>query len=138
MLPHHLLLASMFRPFQLVPASLEPCLPSQPSPRPPELFLSAGNSVALRKLCELRAGEKCCVVGTLFKAMQLQPSILQEISEEVTAGTFPPVGPPTSSTQLWGYANAHGDLSQLPFASLLLTVAEQVGTARALTRGADV
>lgn len=36
MFPHHLLLASMFRPFQLVPASLEPCLPSQPSPRPPE------------------------------------------------------------------------------------------------------
>lgn len=56
----------------------------------------------MKKLCELQPGEKCCVVGTLFKAMPLQPSILREVSEEVR-----PAGSHTSSPEQCSHPRGH-------------------------------
>ena len=41
-----------------------------------------GSKVPIRKLFELQKDETCIVVGTLFKHMQLKPSILRELSED--------------------------------------------------------
>ncbi|XP_033095506.1 DNA polymerase delta subunit 2-like [Anneissia japonica] len=41
-----------------------------------------GSDVNIRKLFELKKGEKCCVIGTIFKSMELRPNILREISDE--------------------------------------------------------
>lgn len=50
------------------------------------LFLFLGSDIKVCKLVELStvSGEKCVIIGTLFLDQRLKPSILKDISEEVT------------------------------------------------------
>ena len=49
------------------------------------LFLIiTGAKVNIKKLFEMTTKQKCCVIGTLFKSMELKPNILKEISKDVS------------------------------------------------------
>jgi hypothetical protein len=37
----------------------------------------------VEKMVDLHTGQKCLLVGTIYKKMKLQPSVLKEYAEEV-------------------------------------------------------
>ena len=47
------------------------------------LFVLTGNELPMRKICDVVVGESCILIGTTFKQMELQPSILKELSDEL-------------------------------------------------------
>ena len=48
-----------------------------------------GKEVSVKKsLMKAKVNERCCVIGTLFKKMELKPSILKEISNSVRAQIY--------------------------------------------------
>ena len=42
-----------------------------------------GSEITIKKTVDLKPGMKCCVIGTVFKKMELKPAILKELSTEV-------------------------------------------------------
>jgi hypothetical protein len=65
-----------------------------PWPRGAE-FLCCVWVIAALEILKLAAGVRCAVVGTLYKQMQLKPSILDEYTKEVSAA-FRHLAPPLS------------------------------------------
>ncbi|KFM73978.1 DNA polymerase delta subunit 2, partial [Stegodyphus mimosarum] len=41
-----------------------------------------GSDIPIKQLCDISGNESCIIIGTLYKHMELHPSILKEISEE--------------------------------------------------------
>lgn len=54
-----------------------------------KLSFVAGSSVPIRQICDVTTNETCILLGTTFKQMQLQPSILKELSDELNVPTQP-------------------------------------------------
>ena len=51
-----------------------------------------GGNYPFRRLVELKRGEMCWTLGTLYKKMDLKPSILKEISADVGCHGYSAVG----------------------------------------------
>lgn len=52
-------------------------------------FNFLGEDVPIRQVCHVVQEEECVILGTIFKQMNLQPSILKEISDELDVPVQP-------------------------------------------------